>query len=379
MASKNYDEYEVEQLIKSKKQGDDYAAQRKAQADEAVKTSDGLYDTAIATTEKNYAASAKETESGYRRLYDANAVQELVARRNVEEAMANMGLTDSGLNRTQQTAISLQRGRADSQASQQKQSALDAIMRELDARRAELQSQKTAAGAGIQSQADADILNFRNSADAAARQNAASLYAADQEAEAARYAAEQEAATKQAQMLLDAQKAQSDERIKMLGLGYEWSDEAGGYVKPNSNLMNGDLTTEQMKLVADYAKDQGISFAEAKAELYGKSIGDPLFGYDSLHDAARDYYVNGNTTGKAANESEQHKKAVESSIKSESEARYSGDLRIHRTYPAYVASVITDALVSGKLTADEAAELRIELEAENGWDLGPYMQFGALK
>lgn len=180
--TKTYDEHEVEQLAKAKKQAAEYEAARRAQADRAVATSNALYDTAIDTTKKNYTASAKETESGYRSLYDANVVSELVARKQAEEAIRNMNLANSGLSNTEQTAISLQRGRADTETTRQKQAAVDAIMRELDSVRAQYEAEKTAAGRDIQAQAETDILSFRTNADAAARQNAAALYAADAQA-----------------------------------------------------------------------------------------------------------------------------------------------------------------------------------------------------
>ena len=351
MATKTYDEYEVDEIAKAKKRGDDYATQRKAQADESVKTSDGVYDAAMETAKRDADASVKETEASYRGVYDANAVSELVACRNVEEAMANMGLTDSGLNRTQQTAISLQRGRADTQTTQQKQSAIDAIMRELDNYRTQNTAEKAAASRNIYAQADADISNYRNNEEALARQNAASLYAADQEAEAASIKAEQEAAEKQAQYNLD-----------MLKLGYVYDDTAGGYVKQETST--GGLTDAQIKIAVDYANSNGISYADAVKEIFGVTVSgsNSYAGYSSLNDAAKAHY-------------DTNKYRVKNSIKTEAEARYSGDMQIYRVYPAYVASVITDAVVSGKLTVDEAAELRIELEAENGYDLDPYMQF----
>ena len=151
----------------------------------------------------------------------------------------------------------------------------------------------------------------------------------------------------------------------------------------NTGTSKAGLSDAQIKIAVDYANENGISYAAAVKEIFGAttpvSASDTYSGYESLNEAARDYYINGNTTGKSTTSGNKNKNAVKASIKSESEAQYSGDLRIYRTYPAYVASVITDALLSGALTADEAAELRIELEAENGWDLGPYMQFKATK
>ena len=77
---------------------------------------------------QHYHSQVAQTEDSYRRLFDENAIGERVARLNVEEAMANMGLTNSGLNRTQQTALSAGRARADATASAQKQATLDALL-----------------------------------------------------------------------------------------------------------------------------------------------------------------------------------------------------------------------------------------------------------
>ena len=71
-------------------------------------------DKSTASAAKPYQTQIEQLPSQYQKLYDTNAVQELVNRRQVQETMANMGLTDSGLNRTQQTAIAIQRGNASS-------------------------------------------------------------------------------------------------------------------------------------------------------------------------------------------------------------------------------------------------------------------------
>ena len=327
--AKTYYEYEVDEIAKAKKRGDDYAAQRKAQADTAVKTSDGVYDAAIATAEKNYNAAAKETESGYREMYDANAVQELVARRNVAEAMANMNLTDSGLNRTQQTAISLQRGRADMETTRQKQAAVDAIMRELDNYRTQNTAEKAAASHNIYAQADADILGYRNNEEALARQNAASLYAADQERAAAQYAADKEYAA------------------QMAASGYVYNEAAGGYVKAPQTAAG--LTDAQIKIAVDYANENGISYADAAKEIFGVTVSgnDPYGGYSSLNEAAEDYYIN----GKRSTNSKGLAWAKTQICPPERWNRGNGD------YRKYAEGRLDSMLANGDITPDESMEL----------------------
>ena len=63
----------------------------------------------------------------YRSIYDENAVRQYIGERRVAENMANMGLTDSGLNRTQQTALQVSRGNADYNTRLQYESAVRSI------------------------------------------------------------------------------------------------------------------------------------------------------------------------------------------------------------------------------------------------------------
>lgn len=83
------------------------------------------------TITDNYAARVKETETAYDDEYRINAVQKLINERQVAESMANMGLTNSGLNRTQQTAVQLSYANNKAKLDRQKQSAIDALNREM--------------------------------------------------------------------------------------------------------------------------------------------------------------------------------------------------------------------------------------------------------
>lgn len=90
--------------------------QRKQSDQQLIDSVNAAIDRNTAASTKPYQAQIEQLPEAYQKQFDANAVQELVGRRKVEEAMANMGLTDSGLNRTQQTALSVQRGNADAAA-----------------------------------------------------------------------------------------------------------------------------------------------------------------------------------------------------------------------------------------------------------------------
>jgi len=209
MTTKTYDEYEQEQLKKAKQQAAEYETARRAQANTAASKVADSYRTAIGNIEKQYADSAQDTADSYRALFDANAVSELVARRHAEEAIANAGLQRSGLNATHHTALSLQRSNADFKTASQKQKAVDAIMRELDTVRADLEAQSVNKQNTIYTQADADVLGNRIAYENAASRNAFSLYKMQKDIEQAQAEREHELAV-QRQKSIAANKAAFD-------------------------------------------------------------------------------------------------------------------------------------------------------------------------
>ncbi len=60
----------------------------------------------------------------YQSYFDTNALQNLVNQRQLEERMANLGLTNSGLNRTQETALAVQKSNTAAAYNQKKQAAI---------------------------------------------------------------------------------------------------------------------------------------------------------------------------------------------------------------------------------------------------------------
>jgi hypothetical protein len=91
---------------------------------EAAKEYKTVYDNRVAEIDKNITAQKDaadvqaqqqldNADKKYRRQYDANAIQEIVDQKALNERMANLGLSKSGLNATQQTAIALARGNRD--------------------------------------------------------------------------------------------------------------------------------------------------------------------------------------------------------------------------------------------------------------------------
>ena len=166
--------------------------QRKQSDDEVIQQINAAIDRATASSTNPYKTQMEQLPSQYQSLFDANAVQELVGRRQVQEAMANMGLTDSGLNRTQQTALSVQRGNADASvrlAQQQKAQELqDKISQLVENAAAQKQQQEASIRANTSDWYNTLLSNFYSTA----QQQGTSLYNAEQERAAATAEAERQ-------------------------------------------------------------------------------------------------------------------------------------------------------------------------------------------
>lgn len=166
--------------------------QRKKSDDEVIQQINAAIDRATASSTNPYKTQMEQLPSQYQPLFDANAVQELVGRRQVQEAMANMGLTDSGLNRTQQTALSVQRGNADASvrlAQQQKTQELqDKISQLVENAAAQKQQQEATIRGNTSDWYNTLLSNFYSTA----QQQGTGLYNAEQERAAAAAEAERQ-------------------------------------------------------------------------------------------------------------------------------------------------------------------------------------------
>ncbi len=128
-----YDEYLKRARSQAQQQQEAYIAEREMEASQTVrdlKTAEAASRTQLQqeTDEK-----IKKSNAAYQALYDENAVREKAAQLNVAETLANMGLSDSGLNRTQQTALAATRARADANVSLKKQQAVETLLNEMTA------------------------------------------------------------------------------------------------------------------------------------------------------------------------------------------------------------------------------------------------------
>lgn len=129
--NKDYDKYIKENTAATNKKIEQRSAGLNQIVDNATNQAVGKVQTEI-----------DKLPTAYQSAYDVNAIQQKINEREVAERMANLGLTNSGLNRTQQTAINIQRSNADAALTQQKNAATASLKQQIADLYASGESQK---------------------------------------------------------------------------------------------------------------------------------------------------------------------------------------------------------------------------------------------
>lgn len=190
---KTYEEILAEENATGKKTYDEAAAKTKETAAQKISDQSAVIDSAAQNTTAQYQKTIDEAPKRFAGQLDDNYIDELVARKNLENTMADMGLTDSGLNRGQQTAISVMRGNADAKTRQQQQDFVSAAQQAIDQVLAKAEREK----ASYANEANAGVEDYLAQLWATVQQNAqanaTSRFNAQEESLDAAYKAQLEA------------------------------------------------------------------------------------------------------------------------------------------------------------------------------------------
>lgn len=116
-----------------------------------IAASGKVYDTQRRQTQDTYDRQIKDTNNSYEDMYRENAVQRLINERKIAEDMAGLGLTDSGLNRTQQTAVQLSYANSKNKIDVNRQKAVDTLTASLADAVSRIDANKLAAAEKIRS------------------------------------------------------------------------------------------------------------------------------------------------------------------------------------------------------------------------------------
>lgn len=179
------------------------AAANQAATDQYLADIDEIYKENARQLEQAYNQQKAQLPQDYQYAYDKNAIQQAINEREVAGRMEQLGLTDSGLNRTQQAAINVQRSNADAAVTQQQNAQLNALSSALAEQLSQNRANQTAGAAQARydlASRNQDLYNsYMSNADSMAASIASNLYSADQQ----RAAAEAQAAAEQRQAYYD--------------------------------------------------------------------------------------------------------------------------------------------------------------------------------
>lgn len=135
---------------------------KKKQQDAINKTHDNI----VGSEKDIYGKAIDDTKMAYESEYQKNAVQKLINEKQIAERNANLGLTDSGLNRTQQTAVQLSYANQKGNIDLAKRAKLDELSQNLATSLANIEQSRITSLAdldtNIQSQAQSNAMNRYN-------------------------------------------------------------------------------------------------------------------------------------------------------------------------------------------------------------------------
>lgn len=137
-----YDDHYNKNLKKTQDEIKKQQAQNTATSNAYVADLNAIVDKNISNSVNKVQGEIDKLPTRYQSGFDANAIQQKINERQVAERMANMGMTNSGLNRTQQTAINIQRSNADAALRTQINSATNSLKQQIADLYASGESQK---------------------------------------------------------------------------------------------------------------------------------------------------------------------------------------------------------------------------------------------
>lgn len=190
----SYDEYYRANLENGQQRLDEENAAAKKRNEELMRQIGEAIDQSAGAQENTYQQSIDKAPSAYQKLYDANTIGELIGRRQLQESMANLGLTDSGLSRTQDTALTVARQNADASTRAGQTEYVNKLKSAIDTVRANAAAQKAEKQIALDTERDSWYRKAIAQMQSDAQTAAAKAWEADQTYAAEKYKADTEAA-----------------------------------------------------------------------------------------------------------------------------------------------------------------------------------------
>lgn len=292
-----YDDYYKANLANGQKRLDEENAAAKKRDEELMRQIGAAIDQSAGAQENTYQQSIDEAPSRFQSAYDANTIGELIGRRQLQESMANLGLTDSGLSRTQDTALTVARQNADASTRADQTEYVNKLKSAIDTVRANAAAQKAEKQIALDTERDSwyrqAIAQMQNNAQSAAAKAweadqtyAAEKYKADTEAAAALEKARYEALTAQAKASSTASTNYDKNRLAYAQTlmkqgateGDAWAAAVARYPYDNSSAEN--KKTNSYNSAYTNAKNSGYSSEYAR--VYAEAAANGEDGKDAV-------------------------------------------------------------------------------------------------
>lgn len=209
----DYNKLEKESLQKANARSGEYSADTTRLNDEAKAKIQQVIDAAAATVNDASQKAVANTNAAYGGLVDANEIDNLIAKKSVEQRLKDMGMSEPELNRTQETAMNLGLGNANLSAEQKRKAAVDTLTSLLDAYAAQSNVNKTTQFAGMDDALGKNILSEQSAGWQSAMSRAANQYGTTTQAEA--QAAEQAQKYNQTMQSIQADRDIANQKIAL--------------------------------------------------------------------------------------------------------------------------------------------------------------------
>lgn len=194
---------------------EEYLKDHNAEKQSQINTSNQIYNSQKQQVQDTYNTQITDAEESYEDLYREDEVRRLVNERKVAEDMANLGLTDSGLNRTQQTAVQLSYANQKGEISREKQKALDTLSSALASAITDIENNRVTAQANIED-------TYARNADTYAQ----NMYSTDVQADTQRLKDQLNAANEKLRLQIQKEQQDYDYNLKLADLRLKQAEAA---------------------------------------------------------------------------------------------------------------------------------------------------------
>ncbi len=293
----SYDEYYRANLENGQQRIDEENAAAKKRNEELMRQIGAAIDQSAGAQENTYQQSIDAAPSRFQSAYDANTIGELIGRRQLQESMANLGLTDSGLSRTQDTALTVARQNADASTRAGQTEYVNKLKSAIDTVRANAAEQKAEKQIALDAERDSWYRKAIAQMQSDAQTAAAKAWEADQTYAAEKYKADTEAAAAVEKARYEALTAQAKAR-STAGTNYDknrlayaqtlmkqgateedaWATAVARYPYDNSSAENKKTNSYN----SAYTKAKNSGYSSEYARVYAEAAANGEDGKDAV-------------------------------------------------------------------------------------------------